>query len=716
MRLGFRGPLLLVIAQAGHSFVMGSAVDGTARADESPTSQPAAPKPHDTFHLSIADFYAGLQSDYEFRRVRSSPDSGWIFRPRSSTQENRDARLEETLGLSLTGDILDPNLIDYRADLEFGLTQTRFKEKSDWPSPARQTDSDSGTLLEYDISIDALKNKPISLNAYARRADVRVPRRFLPSLHELQDEAGVSALAITGPVTTEIGYSFRDIERRGNRLDEDNESITSNRFYLDSKWAIAEDHTLHLSYDHEREKNDYQGSLYHFNTSRDELRLDHELAFGEAHHNHLDTYFRYNEESGDLARDELEIVSRLTLQHTDKFKTIYRYGFDRVEQDAIDLGQHMFDAQALYQASKDLRLSLDGFGLYERFDRDVETRQYGISGDATYTKNTSAGDLSADLNLGYDQTRTTGDAGRRYVRNEAHVLGGIVPVFLRERGVLPMTVLAHDDRFTRLFLPGVDFSIIVIAGRATINRIPWGRIAEGDVVYFDYQYVLPAAATLNTYRMDFRVEFATKFGLTPYYYFENRSQEVDERPGFYPSFQWWGLGAYTPPARDNQDRHRLGLRYGQDRWSVTGEYEIFDDSIEPYDAFHITGQASLFRSTTHSLDMTSEVSRYYFEGGVDRRRVWYLDLSVKDRVDISNLLSVHTAAELRHEDDSVRGRTKGIDIEAGLQYTRGYLTVELNAEYDLLSVVENRENGFGIFLNVKRDLTHLVPAGLRAAQ
>jgi hypothetical protein len=151
------------------------------------------------------------------------------------------------------------------------------------------------------------------------------------------------------------------------------------------------------------------------------------------------------------------------------------------------------------------------------------------------------------------------------------------------------------------------------------------------------------------------------------------------------------------------------LRYGRDRWTVGGEYEIFDDSVEPYDAVHFTGQASILRSLTHTLDLNGEISHYLFQGGFDRRRVWYFDVNLKDRIELNNALSFTTGAEYRREDDSERGKTTGVDLECGLRYVRGYLTVELNVEYDLLSVVENRENGFGIFLNVRRDLTHLLP-------
>ncbi len=660
--------------------------DAAARATQ-PWDDEVGPRP-DMFRLNVADLYVGFQTDYQFRRVRSSTQYRW----RDSTHENSDLRLREVAGTTLAGHLYDPNLFEYRASLEFGLTQTRFVEKENrW----RDADSDWGWLYEYDVAIDAFKAKPVSFNAYTRRYDDRVPRRFLPSLHEIQTEAGVAALILTGPVTTEVGYSYRDTERTGNRLDEDDESLTTNRFYIDSKWDISDTHHLHFSYDHEHEENNYQGSLYEFNTTRDEFRLDHDLAFGDGHR--LDSYFRFDTEKGDLPRDELEIAPRLTLQHTDKLKSIWRYGYYRTEQDAIRLSQHQLDGQGLYTPNDNWRFSLSGFGLYERVDRDVETQQYGVSGEVTYLKKSSLGDFSADLNVGYDTAITTGDAGRRYVRGEAHTLGAVRPVFLRQRNVILSTVIAHDEKYRRIYVQGTDYIVTIVRGTASINRIPWGRIAEGDVVYFDYQYTVPAEAKVDSYRADFRVEHAFPFGLTPYYYLETRTQEVDR--------QSWG----TPLARDNQDRHRLGVRYGRERWGVGTEYEIFDDSVEPYDAWHLTGSANLLRSRPHSLDMNGELSFYRFEGGYDKRRVWFFDVNVKDRVDVTDLLSLNTGAEFRRICDDVRGDTTGVDLACGFKYTKGYLTVELDLEYDLLSVVENREHGFGIFLNVKRDLSHLLP-------
>jgi hypothetical protein len=298
--------------------------------------------------------------------------------------------------------------------------------------------------------------------------------------------------------------------------------------------------------------------------------------------------------------------------------------------------------------------------------------------------------------LAFDRARTVGDAGRRMVRAEAHALGGVRPVFLNNRRAVRHSILAHNDAFTRVYAPGIDYGVVEMAGRTVVRRLATGRIAEDEVVYFDYAYEVPTRATVDAWRTDLLIEHKSNFGLTPYYDFEGRFEEVDASVG-------------TPLARDNTDRHRMGLRFEKERWSAGAEYEVFDDSVEPYDAWHLTGQAALFRRDRHSLDLTAELSRYFFEGGIDRRRVWWFDVAVKDRLALGNHLSVDTGLEYRWEQDSIDGKTNGVDAECSLVYARDYLNVALTVEYDLLSIVDNREDGFGLFLNLRRDLSHLLP-------
>lgn len=658
-----------------------------ASADRDGGDAPPRPKP---FDLRFDEMYLGVETEYEQRRVRSErPDR------RDSTQRNRDLLVVENLGLRFSGSAVSPDVLSFQGGVEFGLVQSRFDEEIDRGFTFDRSESDSGALLEYDFSLQAFQTKPITINAYARRVDDRIPRRFLPSLDETRNEAGASALMTAGAFQLELGFSYEDVAREGNRLDEDDERYRDSRFYADARWDISDNHTLRLAFDHEREHVTYQGSRYDFITNRDEFRLDHNLQFGDADQHRLDTIFRYSDEEGDLARDEIQFVPRLLLQHTDRFRTAYRYGYYRFDQSAVRVDQHKFDLEAFYQPIDDLSITLDGYGLYEHVDQDVETYEWGAGINLDYRRETKFGELLANAAFSFDRARTTGDAGSRVVRDEAHRLTDVRPVYLTEAGADLGSIIAHNQARTRYYVPGVDYFITLLGGRAIITRIRTGRIDPDEIVYFDYTYFVPANATVDAYRVDLLLEHRFTIGLTPYYAFEGRFENAEQSPG-------------TPVYRDNTDRHRMGLRYQKDRYSLGAEYEIFDDTIEPYDAMHLTGQVAILRQPEHALDFNAELSRYLFEGGLDDRNVTWIDLYLTDRLQLSREFSMITSTRYHWEDDSVDGETNGVDLEWGLRFARGYLSVDLTLEYDLLSIIDDREDGFGVYLNVRRDLSHLL--------
>ncbi len=640
------------------------------------------------FHLDFDELYLELESDLQWRRVKSSR----VDR-RDVTQDNRQFDFRESLGFSLHGDVVDPNLIHFNGAFEIGLAQGRYREEV---GPFVESDSASGVLSRFDFSLDAFQNKPVSVQAYARRYDDRIPRRFLPSLRERQTEAGVNVLAQTGDVTTEFGVSWNDIERLSSTRIEDDETLETTRFFLNSTWDISERQRLKLAYEHENQDATYQGSIYDFGVIRDEFRLEHEFAFGPDGRHSWDSSLRYNQESGNLARDELIANTQLSFQLTDKLRTSARYGFYRYDQSNIRSDLHKVDLIATYQATDNLRLTLDGYALNERIDNDVETDEYGAQFDIGYRRPTGMGELTVDVAFAWDQARTSGSVPRRIVRDEAHAMHDGRLILLRQRFIEAGSILAHNAARTQFYIFGVDYIFVQTEDRTQVKRLPTGRIADGDVVYFDYAYNVPASARVDTYRTDLLIEHTFDFGLTPFYAFEGRFQQAETSIG-------------TPSYRDNMNRHRMGARYRRDWWSITGEYEIFDDTIEPYDAFHLFGTANLLRGHDHSVDFDGELSLYRFEGGYDAREVWWLDFRVTDRWQLDPYWSVNTSASYRREDDSVDGITDSVDLEMVLAYTRNYLSAELAMEYNLLDIEPNQDDGFGVFFRLRRDLTHLLP-------
>ena len=641
-----------------------------------------------SLHLSATDLFLELESSFESRRVRYSRG----IRP-GETYVNQDLRLSQLLGFRFEGFVFDPDFLEFHGGIALGLSQERFREDA---GPSTHTDSDDGFLSEYNLSMTAWRDRPVSVSAYARRLRDRVPRRFLPSLLDERVETGVSLLALTGSWTTEVGVSWSDIDRTGQREEQDDEHIQNRRFYVDSRGELGPHQRLHLSFDHQRDNTEYQGTRQQFDTTRDEFRVEHELEFGPGYRHKLDTFARFNEERGDLARDEFEFSPRLTLRHSDKFQTIYRYSFYEFDQDVVEWTRHKVDVEAVYRPTRDWRITGDLFVLRERIENDLVIDQYGSSLDLTYRRPMDSGVFGMNAAVAFDRAEHegTGDAG--FVRGEIHVLDTVRPAYLLEWDVAPPSIIAYNAARTRIFRPGIDYRMIVLGRRTAVFRVISGWIAEDEPVYFDYEYEIPLHATIDTFRADLNLEYEFTGGWTPYYQLELRREYAEN-------------SARLEDRPDETERHRLGLRYDGSRWSGSAEAEVYNDSVLPYDAYHLAARAPLLRAHDHSLDTAVQLSRYLFKADFDSRHVWWFNAELSDRVQLTPECSSKLAAVYRYESDSIDGRTNGLDLQGGVAFRRGFLQVELTAEYDLLSFAESREAGYGVWLNVRRDLSHVLP-------
>jgi hypothetical protein len=649
---------------------------------------PAPEAPDEFWHVDLERLEVDFDLEFDGHRVKDRTRRG------HETYVDEDLRLQEAIGLGLRGDVHSPEILEWTADLRFGLDQGRFTQ--DYPA-SDGTDSDHGTLLDYDISLQLLRARPASASAFARRFDSRIPRPFLPSLREEQSEAGGSVFIAARPLTLELGVIWREIDRTGNVRRIDDESQRSALFYTDSRWEWDR-HSLSLRYEFEDEDIQYQGSSFDNDTRRHELRMEHSLLFGPDEAHRWDTFLRYTDESGDLARDEVNVNTRMTLKHSERFRTIQRYSYYRYEQGITDVDQHRLDLTAELQLPMDFRLTGNLFGAYERQDHDVDSDQFGGDVDLTWHRRVAGGELWANLNFGYAREEVHGDAGRRFVRNEALQFGVARRPYLLRSSVIPGTIFAHSLDYSRVYLSGTDYVPLIAGDLVLISRLPGGRIQDGEVVYFDYHYEVPAEASLSNFRCAVLLEQRFDSGWTPYYSYEGRFQDIDQ------------TSTGTPWRADNLDRQRLGLRIESPAWGASAEGEYFDDDIDPYHALHFIGRATVLDDVDHQLNLRAELSPYWFRGDdLDHRRVWWFDIELQDRLRFGDRWSMNGTLGYRWEDDSVDGTTHGVDAEWLLSYTRNFLNVELALEYDLLSIADDRDDSYGLFLRIRRDLSHLLP-------
>jgi hypothetical protein len=392
-----------------------------------------------------------------------------------------------------------------------------------------------------------------------------------------------------------LAYRSEETDRTNNGDRSDDEHLSESVLDYGLDWNIDAHHKIKFSYQHAETSQDFQGAVRNFKTTRDLFLLDQELEFGETKQHRFRTNVRWQEESGDFARDLFELGPQLTLKHADNLETSYKYQYNKERYEGIDVQTHRADFQLVHQVYTNLTTTVDLFGLYESTDEDIETTQYGVSVDWQYNRGNQWGRLYANLALAYDTEEIDGDNGHRVVLDEAHTFRDPLAATLRHRNVVRHSVIVTDPTNRRLFRQGVDYVVTEFSNVVQIVRLRTGAIAEGDTVLVDYAVRTPSRGQLDTVRVDFSVEQRFDNGLTPYYRLAYRNQEDDPTAGF-------------ASRADRTDHHRLGVRYEADRYALGFEYEIFDDTIDPYDAFHVDGLLHILRQPDHTIDASRGAS------------------------------------------------------------------------------------------------------------
>ncbi len=661
---------------------LGAFLASSSRGEEPAVPQGAKPR---FFTLNQIDAYFELESQLSRLKVRT--DGRRLFQ-RNRQQINQESSTEERVGLQLSGTIVDPRFITFNTDLSFALTQDRFEEKI---TGFDQTDTDRDYLLQYDARVNFFQGKPISGTVYGHRLDDRINRRFQSTLNEQQTGFGTNWVFTHDKFPMEISYDYLETDRTGNRNQGDDEHFTESRFYYGLRWLISAHHRFKLSYDHSETKQEYQGLNQPFETTRDLFTLEHELEFGRAYQHELRTLIHWQEESGDFARDLFEIGPQLTLRHSDDLQTLYKFQFNRERFEGLDVETQRADFQLVHQMYTNLTTTVGLFGLYEDIENDINTTQYGANVDWQYNRKNRFGHLYANLALAYDTEDVQGDNGRRVVLDEAQTFKDPVAALLRNRNIVNRSIVVTEAGNRKILQRGRDYLVVRQGNVTRLVRVRNGRIDDGDTVFVDYQFETPTDGKLDTMRVDFSLEQRFTNGLTPYYRWSYRNQEDDSSFGF-------------ARRADRTDHHRLGVTYEAKFYTLGAEYEVFDDTIDPFDAFHLNGTWRPIRSSNHSLDLSSRISRLFFKGGFDERDVTMVDLEVDHRWQLTDSLSTVERLGFRLEDDSVAGETQGWDLAAGFEYVVGDLSGELTFEYDRLRLPNSTEDDIGLYFRIRREL------------
>jgi len=637
----------------------------------------------DEFSMSL-----GFNFEAERRSVQTQPLS---LRSGRFGQTNRRFRLEEFVGFEGRGWIYDERVLQYDAMLRVGLSQERFEESR----PGRnQSTGPDGSLLEYDIRLNLFPAGRISATAYASQLDDRVQRPFLPSLDRRRERYGANVVYNDPVLPMQLSYEhlFDDLTSGSpNLFDDEQRGEDTLRYEL--TWQPSDRHRLNLQYEYERRDEQFSGTQTQFNTTRSFLSIDHGISFGEDDRNRLDTLLRWEEESGDLARDAFEFAPTLRLQHTDDWFSTYRFQY--LDQSFIDIETETYrgDASLTYQYEDVFIGSASIYGLRENAEQNPDTTEWGGQIDLAFNKKNNLGHFSSNFTYLHANTRTDNGTRRAAVVDEAVTFRDPLPVFLAQRNIDPISIAVRDATRAIIYLPGIDYIVIPTGDTVALQRVFTGRIPNGQTVLVTYSYRSFDDLQISRDRIDFRMQQAFEGGVDVYYALSLQNEDISRKRFI----------SFTD--RDIQ-RHRVGATLRKTKWSAGLELEYNDDAVDPYAAAHVNGDVILYEDDKQQLSGRGNYSYFRFEGEgfLEQRYTNLVDLGMTYRYALGSDLEANAQALYRFQDDSLFGKTNGFDLNASLAYRIGLFSVLVEAEYDLLDLPTSTDDSVGIWLKLRRDI------------
>jgi len=670
---------------------MPSPPEAAPAGNEAPPAENAAP-PRRWLALERLTFDLGVEARYERRNVvsdRRRPLAGHY------AQLNEHIRFEESAGVSAAGWLGSDRLLRFDGAFRYGLRQESFYERR--PGPDLREDPD-GDLLEYDFRLDALPAGKISASAFGSRVADRVPRAFLPSLDRDLERYGAGLFWNDAhlPMRLEFEHSFEDLRGGADRLDD--EAFGRDALRYEATWQPDADHALRLEYEYEDERQRYAGTDTDFDTRRSDLTLDHSVRFGDSAQHSLDTLLKYEDEAGDLAQDTLELAPRLRLRHSDRLTTTWGGQYLEQTYDNFRLRQYRGDA-GLIHTWEDLTSTLNVYALrQDNVDRGrrrggFDVSQWGGSANLAYAKDNSLGRFSGSLTYSHDDINASDDRARGVVLSESVTFRDPQLAYLAQRDVNLLTLVVTDAARARIFVVGRDYAIVRLGRYTALARVPTGRIADGQTAVAAYTYRASADHAVTRDRFDWRVQQDFEGGLGVYYAGSAQAEDLDN-------------DRFVRFEDRDVNHHRLGVLYRRERWSAGGEVEYNDDSIDPYTAFHVNGDARLFDDVRQQLSAVGRLSRFDFRGAgrLDDRRTTLIDAGLSYRYFFSEDVRLTSSAMYRYETDSLFGRTNGVDVSGAFECRIGKFLFLLEAEYDLLDLQRSSDDSASVWLKLRREI------------
>jgi len=596
-------------------------------------------------------------------RVRDQEQKSKVSGEKTSYKENL---YEENVKIETQGSVYHPNLLEFSLAGLFGLRQEDFERQF---GDNLRTSSDNGNVIEFDAEGRFFKKKPYPGTVYARRYSSLDPRPFLSSLQNTTTNYGFVWQYVSAKTPTSLQFNSTDV-----KLDPLDKSEAPGRqqnttLRLDTSYRASDYNVLSFVYDRRSVKE----QPFNFAYDSDELTLSHRWDFGDHHQHRLTSELNYFNQTGTFSILRERWRESLRLTHSEALRSWYELEILDRKQGSLSGVAPVKETSYYASGTLEHRLyeslvsQLFGFAQYQDFDQSLKITRLGLQPSLNYRKKNPWGVLLGNYSYRVQTDDRKGSGLNMEVVDESATFRDPEPIILSNINVvLSSIVITSEDRLTN-YHSGEDYRVRVVSNQVEIERVPTGRILDGQTVLISYQWMLGGDYKLTTKVHNFGLRQDFFFGLSPYYRLLRQDQTL--------------MPADAKGARAEDIRANIfGTEYLKGPVKLVAELEKHQSNINPFDATRLSADLTQNLKNSGSVRLRTrwvDMDR----GAPQNRRTKMLTVEGRYRQRLLESLTVEGAAMYRRENDSLSGPNRGIDFDLSLEWM--IRETELRVRYEM---------------------------------
>ena len=603
------------------------------------------------------------------------------------TLDDREIIFEENVKLEVDGYAYHPNLVEFTLGGLFGLLQHDYWEDR---NGLERTSGDDGTVLEFDLNAGFFKKKMYPGSVFARRYRTLEPRPYQSSLETTTTSYGLIWQYISEKTPTSFQFNHTDVLL--NPLDSEEEDgrqkNTTARFETAYKFN---DHNA-VSFLYERQS--VEEEPFELNFDSDEFTLSHRIDFGANHRQRLDSELNYFDQQGTFNIERMRWREILRLEHTERLRSWYIFELlDRTQGSLsgvppIEERSYSLSATLEHELYDSLVSQFHVYGQKQEYGAGLNIDRIGALATFDYRKANRWGKLLATYQARIQREDRSGGDLRAEVLDERRTFNDPEPIVLNNPNIDTGSIIITAEDRTTYYHAGRDYTVFLRGDWIEIERVPTGRIQDGQAVLVDYVYHVGGDFALDTVNHDFHIRQNFDFGLSPYYRLRWQDQTVT------PS----SATGVTP---EDITAHIAGVEYCWHSLRLVAEYEDRDSTITPFEAVRLSADY------THRFKFgaTGIVKARWSDISYDQpneRDTTFFTAEGRYRHPITQHLTVEGAVLYRTEEDSLSGDDEGVDVDLSLEWFIRQTEVRITYEYGQFEDDFASNDHSALFVQVRR--------------